>query len=174
MTTNQSWGWNRDDPHYRSPRELVQHLLTCVHNGGNYLLNVGPRGDGTLPRPAVRRLEAVGDWLQRHGDAVYATEPHPDSYALQHLTTSRGNTLYVPLHFYHGPATILAGLGNRVEAVSILGTGQNLSFSQEGNRLRVSGLPPRPPDRLFTVLELKLDGKPRGIPNPLSPVGNYD
>ena len=55
----------------------------------------------------------------------------------------------------------------------ILCTGQKVKYRQEGNRLFVTGLPEKAPDPLFPVLELKLNGKPRGIPNPLSAPGKF-
>lgn len=167
MTTNNSWGCNYGDPDWKTPRQIIRHLMTCAHNGGNYLLNVGPEADGRIPRPAVKLLGAVGQWLKRNGEAVYDTAPHPFNYSDQKLSTARGTTAYIPLHFYHGPETVVASIGNRVKRIRLLTTGRLIRFRQEGHRLLLTGLPARPPDKWLPVLALELVGKPRNVPHPL-------
>jgi alpha-L-fucosidase len=170
MTTNTSWGYNRGDPDWKSARDVARTLMTCAHNGGNLLLNVGPRADGTMPRPACRLLETVGGWVERNGEAIYGTDPHPFAYADQRLSTARGNVVYVALPHYHGPQTTIAGVGNRVRRVRVLADGSRVRFAQEGNRVFLNGLPRRPPD-ILPVVAMELDGKPRGVPNPYLAAG---
>ena len=174
MTINKSWGYNSGDPYWKSPREIIHTLITCVHNGGNFLLNVGPRGDGTIQEEAVEVLRIAGQWVKRNGAFIYGTEPHPFNYADQQLSTSMGNTAYISLPFYHGPETTVAGIGNRVKSVRVLSTRQAVAYSQEGNRVFMKGLPEDPPDPLCTVLAMELDGKPQGVPNPLLGQAKYD
>lgn len=167
MTSNESWGYNYGDSDWKTPRQTVKLLMTCAHNGGNLLFNVGPHADGRIPAPAVRLLRRVGAWARRNAEALYGTEPHRFDYADQKLSTSRGHRAYVPLHYYHGPEMVVAGIGNRVRKARVLGTGRAVRFRQSGNRLFLPGLPRQAPDPLLPVLALDLDGKPRGIPNPL-------
>ena len=173
MTLNQSWGYNYGDSDWKSVRKVLRDLLSCAHNGGNFLLNVGPRADGTIQKEALGILREVGAWLEKNGEALYGTEPHPFDYADQKLSTAKGNVAYIPLHFYHGSETTVAGIGNRVKSVSILCTGQKIEHRQDGNRVFMTGLPKKPPDPLFTVLKLELDGKPKGIPHPLMGTAKY-
>ena len=72
MTMGSGWGYHFDDT-YKSPRELIHLLVDVVAKGGNLALDVGPMPDGRLPRPAVERMEAMGDWLKTNGEAIYAT-----------------------------------------------------------------------------------------------------
>jgi alpha-L-fucosidase len=167
LTTNSSWGYNAGDPDWKTPRQIALTLLTCAHNGGNLLLNVGPDAEGALPAPAVELLNEAGAWVHRHAEAIYGTAPHPFAYADQKLSTSRGNTAYIGLHAYHGPETTVAGIGNRVDAARLLGSGEAVDFRQEGNRLLLTGLPRAMPDPLLPVVALTLDGDPVGVPNPL-------
>ena len=167
MTTNRNWGYNSGDEEWKTPYAVIFDLLTCSHNGGNYLLNVGPKKDGTIPAQAVKLLKKTGDWIGRNGAAVYGTDPHPFAYADQHLSTSRGNTAYMPLSSYNGPETTVAGIGNAVTKVRILATGETVSFRQEGNRIFLTGLPRKKLDPVMTILVFELDGKPVGIENPL-------
>ena len=57
-------------PNPSQARSLLHDLLDIVSKNGNLLLNVGPRGDGTIPPDAVTLLEQLGGWLRLHGEAV--------------------------------------------------------------------------------------------------------
>ena len=70
FTMNDSWGWNPDDTNYKCPRAIVHALCETAGRGGNLLLNVSPRGDGSLPAEQIERLDAVAAWM--------ADAPHRD------------------------------------------------------------------------------------------------
>ena len=74
MTMNDSWGYQRADDDWKSPKTIVRNLVTCAQGGGNYLLNIGPKGDGSIPEESVRTLRAVGKWMDKHGPTIYETE----------------------------------------------------------------------------------------------------
>ncbi len=63
FTMNDSWGWNPDDTNYKSPRAIVHALCETAGRGGNLLLNVSPRGDGSLPPEQIERLDTVAQWM---------------------------------------------------------------------------------------------------------------
>src|SRR5262249_15888345 len=72
-------GWRAADHRWKSSEQIVRALVVCAAGAGNLLLNVGPKGDGSLPEPAVRLLDAVGDWLAVNGASIYqrvATSPY--------------------------------------------------------------------------------------------------
>lgn len=81
MTMADGWGYHYDDV-YKSPRQLIHLLVDVVAKGGNLALNVGPMPDGRLPRPAVERMEAMGAWLKKNGEAIYGTRA-VEPYALK-------------------------------------------------------------------------------------------
>ena len=60
MTLNDSWGYQRADDDWKSPRRVIQNLIACSRDTGNYLLNIGPRGDGSVPEDSIRVLTEVG------------------------------------------------------------------------------------------------------------------
>jgi alpha-L-fucosidase len=72
-----SFGFNRQeaDADLMSADDIVRQLVDCVAHGGNLLLNVGPRGDGTLCPMQVERLRAVGRWLATNGEAIFEARP---------------------------------------------------------------------------------------------------
>jgi alpha-L-fucosidase len=72
-----SFGYNarETEPHLLSAQAIIHFLIKTVAQGGNLLLNIGPRGDGSLCPLQVERLRAVGAWLETHGEAIYGTQP---------------------------------------------------------------------------------------------------
>jgi alpha-L-fucosidase len=72
-----SFGYNRQeaDADLMSADEILRQLVDCVAHGGNLLLNVGPRGDGSLCPMQVERLRDIGAWLRINGEAIYGTRP---------------------------------------------------------------------------------------------------
>src|SRR5580693_3913066 len=65
MTLNDSWGYTAADDNWKTPQRVVRNLVECAQGGGNYLLNIGPKPDGSIPEPSVRILSAVGKWVEK-------------------------------------------------------------------------------------------------------------
>ncbi len=74
MTMNDTWGYRKDDSNWKSAEMLVHNLADIAAKGGNYLLNIGPKADGEIPKESVERLAEMGKWLQVNGEAIYATK----------------------------------------------------------------------------------------------------
>lgn len=73
ITMSENWGYNRHDTKWKSPELLVRNLIEVVSKGGNLLLNVGPKGDGTWPVESQENLRAIGSWMKTNGEAIYGT-----------------------------------------------------------------------------------------------------
>jgi alpha-L-fucosidase len=161
MTMNDSWGYQRADDNWKSPKTIVRNLVTCSHNTGNYLLNIGPRGDGSVPEDSVRILSAVGKWMDRNGQTVRDTDvcqPGRSNYA---SFSRKGNTLYMHIHFWPGSTLAVSGLMNQVKSAKFVATGQNVKFDQDKFRVRFVGLPEKAPDDPVTTLAIECDGEPK-------------
>ena len=73
MTMNNTWGYKRDDDHWKSSEVLIRNLCDIASKGGNYLLNVGPTSEGLIPQPSLDRLAEIGRWMKVNGEAIYGT-----------------------------------------------------------------------------------------------------
>jgi alpha-L-fucosidase len=174
MTLNDSWGFNRFDDAWKTPKTIVANLATCARGGGNYLLNIGPKPDGSIPEESVTCLEAVGKWLETNGKGIYETDRGNFSWNTNANYTRRANTLYIHQQFWpgHSPAAewltfyqpeaviAIAGLKPKVLSAKILKTGQPIQFTQDDLTLRLTGLPLEAPDQPATVIEVECDGEP--------------
>src|SRR5690348_473939 len=74
MTMNGSWGYHKADDDWKSPKTIVRNLVTCARGYGNYLLNIGPKGDGSIPDESVEILQNVGRWTDKYGDLIHNAE----------------------------------------------------------------------------------------------------
>jgi alpha-L-fucosidase len=79
-TFSGSWGYHRDETTWKSVEQLVQMLIDTVSKGGNLLLNVGPTGRGEFDYRAADRLQGIGEWMKRHGRAIYGCGPAPEGF----------------------------------------------------------------------------------------------
>jgi alpha-L-fucosidase len=161
MTLNDSWGYNRGDDNWKPPKTAIRNLIACARDTGNYLLNIGPKGDGSIPEESVRIFGRVGKWLERNGAAIYRSEkcqPRTSNYA---GFTRIGNTLYMHVYFWPGGTVSMGGLRNKVKSVRLLASGTEVKFDRDGFRLRMTGLPEKAPDRPVTTLAIECDGEPQ-------------
>jgi alpha-L-fucosidase len=174
MTLNDSWGFNRGDDAWKTPKTIVDNLATCARGGGNYLLNIGPTEDGSIPVQTVQVLSEVGRWLDINGQAIYGAERGDLNPTTNSNFTRRGNTLFIHQKFWPGhtpaadwldffkPEVVIAIAGLKPKALSarLLKTGQKVDFTQDEFSLRLTGLPSGLPDQPATVIEVVCDGEP--------------
>ena len=77
MTMNTTWGYSEHDHKWKSTETLIRNLIDIASKGGNYLLNIGPKGDGSVPQESVDSMKAIGAWMKVNGDAIYGTTASP-------------------------------------------------------------------------------------------------
>lgn len=95
MNRHGNWGWRKNEGNYYSSLELTQQVIRCTSMGGNMLLNIGPKGDGSIPLPQQKRLTAIGKWMAIHGDTIYHSKASPyASPPAWGCCTLKGKTLF--------------------------------------------------------------------------------
>ena len=161
MTMNDSWGYHRADDAWKSPKRIIRNLITCARDGGNYLLNIGPRADGSVPPPSVRILNAVGEWMDKYGHTIYGAEVCGVKRSVFAGFTRKGKTLYVHVHFWPGETVTIGGLRSKVVGARLLPEGKKVAFRQDRFRVQFVGLPEDPPDKLVSVLEVECASVPK-------------
>jgi alpha-L-fucosidase len=101
MTMNDTWGFKHFDDKWKSKETLVRTLVDVASKGGNFLLNVGPTGEGLIPAPSVDRLAAMGAWMKTNGEAIYGTSASPVPAPSWGRVTRKPGRLY--LHVFEWP-----------------------------------------------------------------------
>ncbi len=169
-TMNHSWGYKSTDPNWKDAGQLLYSLIRSVSNGCNYLLNIGPKSDGTVPSESVERLQAIGQWMKTNGEAIHGAgaAPFPNPFPWG-MATAKGNNLYLVFSKWPGPSFGLKGLKTQVMKATLLGDPEaRIDVQQERdaewlvkNRLVLDGLPERAPEGYFPVVKLELAGVPQ-------------
>jgi alpha-L-fucosidase len=140
-------------------------LIDVVSKGGNLLLNVGPTPEGKIQEVERQVLEAIGDWLEVNGDAIYGTTASPfNKLPFFGRVTTKGNTLYV--HLFLCPEdgrVVLPNLHNEVRAVRRLGSDAECKVERVGDEV-VLQMGKATAGPIATVFKLELDGPPRVDP----------
>ncbi|HET7768294.1 MAG TPA: alpha-L-fucosidase [Chloroflexota bacterium] len=121
----ESWGYRADEDYY-SAKYLMQSIQKIMAMGGNYLLNVGPTGDGTIPDVQVQLLNRIAQWLSNVKESFYDAEPASDLIESEDLLlTRKGDTLYVHINKdLESSAVSLRPLEVAPETATLLNTGQ--------------------------------------------------
>jgi len=160
MTLNESWGYHKADDDWKSAKTVVRNLIYCAHDGGNYLLNIGPKPDGSIPEESVRILTEVGHWMARNGESVHTQDRCQPSRSDYACFTRKGSTLYMHVYFWPGETVALSGLRTGVKSARLLATGQPLKFEQDRFRTQFTGLPGQAPDRPVTTIAVECESEP--------------
>jgi alpha-L-fucosidase len=177
-TLNHTWGYRKDDHDWKSPGDVTFKLVDIVSKGGNYLLNVGPMADGTIPQPSQDVLRTVGRWLQANGQAVYGAGASPWGEELGEPSARgdkdlRGNPLFLTHNewrvttrpgrlfftFFQEPRVPfeLPPMKNAIKRAYRLADGEAVEVKVENGRPRL--VIPRPMhDPTATVVVVEIEG----------------
>lgn len=187
------FAWQVDDPignkfgyvteiEYKPASLLVRRLVDTVSMNGNYLLNISPMADGTIPQPQQERLLEIGAWLDVNGEAIYGTrpwtrygegpyysspagsmrrdDPEHESYSAKEFRfTTKGDTLYAIGLDWPGAEAVITSLGSgetlsgQVARVELLGHKGRLQFQRDAEGLKVR-LPARQPSPYAYALRI--------------------
>ena len=166
MTMNDTWGFKTSDTHWKSTTTLVRNLIDIASKGGNYLLNVGPTGEGEIPAASLERLAAIGYWMKSHGESIHGTTASIfPKLPWDGRSTTRHNpdgSTRIYLHVFSPPADAkltLRGLATRPDAATILGQSNPLELSGKPGAWTIQ-LPATALDPIATVVALDFKSEP--------------
>jgi alpha-L-fucosidase len=159
ITMNHNWGYNSHDRDFKSVAELVGLLVETASKGGNLLLNVGPKADGTFPEESVDRLQGLAKWMAVNGTAIHGSAASPFTGTPFRVTT-QGNR--VNLFLTDRPATArLPRLVTPVRRAYLLADPQLTALGVQATADGpVITLPSVIPDSICAVVAVELEGPP--------------
>ncbi len=166
MTTNNNWGYQQRDTAWKTPYEVISIFVDAVANGGNLLLDIGPKADGTIPKEQVNILTELGKWNQRNGDAIFDRLGgiHQGHFYGPTTLSKDSTTLYLFLQAKTSGPIMLKGLDTKIKSIEILGNQTKLPHKIVGkiSWSAVPGLvyidvPSNKLDTYMTVLKVHLE-----------------
>jgi alpha-L-fucosidase len=163
MTMNETWGYKSYANNWKSDTTLVRNLIDIASKGGNYLLNVGPKADGTFPHQSVDLLSEIGRWMKVNGEAIYATKASPLAPLSWGRCTKKenANTTTLYLSVFDWPTDgqfVVPGVKNAIASAKLLANGKTLSTKSTEDGI-VIDIPANAPDKIASVIKLIVKGK---------------
>lgn len=167
MTMNDNWGYYPSDTNYKPSSQIVRTFAEVIGSGGNLLLNIGPKPDGTIPQEQETRLRDLGRWIAKNDAAIHGTVaglPYGHFYGPTTLSKDH-KKLY--LFMLQDPKNYISlkGIQNKVKSIRVLGSGEELDFVRNGGAawnnipgiLRIDLPSKESIDEYVTVLEIELE-----------------
>ncbi|MBC8767294.1 alpha-L-fucosidase [Arenibacter sp. BSSL-BM3] len=168
LTMNDSWGFQKNDHNYKTTDQIIGIFADVIGNGGNLLLDIGPKGDGSIPEEQVEILEGLGRWTNKHKEAIYGTRsgiPKEHFYGPTTLSKDQ-NILYLFVKGNPNGEVVIRGLKNKINRIWVVGEGTKLSHQVIGKvfwshypGINYIKVPEHVLDENMTVLAVLLDGK---------------
>lgn len=163
MTMNGTWGYRSSDNNWKSTKTLIHNLCDIASKGGNYLLNVGPKPDGTFPEQSVQSLKVMGTWMKTNGESIYATKASPIGALPWGRCTKKetGNETILYLTVFDWPSDgklLIPLLKNEIISTKLLADGFVCKTKKTDNGIQIT-LPEKAPDSIASVIKVQVRGK---------------
>jgi len=174
MTMNDSWGYQPNDKNYKPVNLIIKIFADVIGMGGNLLLDIGPKADGTIPEEQVQILQELGAWTSKHSEAIYGTHAGIPKDCYYGPSTLSADSTILYLFVATGPSNtpsrfseiLLKGITNNINAMWAVGSGVKpgqktwLKPWWSGNPGLISiEIPLEAMDGRMTVIAVQLEGK---------------
>lgn len=168
LTMNDSWGYQKNDNNYKTTNQIIGIFTDVISNGGNLLLDIGPKANGTIPKEQEKILEELGSWTNKHQEAIFGTRAGiPPGHFHGPTTLSKDKKiLYLFVKGNPGGEIVLRGLKNKINRIYVVGNGTKLSHKVIGKvywseypGIKYIEVPDYVLDDRMTVIAVLLDGE---------------
>jgi alpha-L-fucosidase len=162
QTMNKSWGYASWDSNYKTATTLIRQMVDVASKDGNYLLNIGPKGDGTVPDKSVSLLNSMGDWMNVYSESIYGTTRSPfGTVPGWGRYTKKEGKLYVHVFTWpEGGLLKVPSLTNTIRKIYLLNdTSELLNYTDSTGYIMIS-LPAEAPDTINSVVVIDVKGLP--------------
>ncbi len=160
ITLNDTWGYKKNDNAWKTVDETIDILCKTLGSDSSLLLNVGPKGDGTLTPETIDILEKMGEWTARNSEAVYGGvkgNPLPTTFDWGNLAYKDKNVYLYVSDKNKKEINIAIGRDNKIKSVSVLGTDENIKFDYRGRHLTVYQIDT---DLVIPVYKVEFENEP--------------
>jgi alpha-L-fucosidase len=158
MTMNTTWGYSEHDHQWKSDEVLIRNLVDIVSKGGNYLLNIGPKGDGSIPEDSLKSMASIGRWMEVNGESIYGTTASPFAQPpWGRYTAKPGKIFAIVFQWPDGQTLSIPAKKFRVTRAYLLADEAHslqIERSEEGVMIN---LPATAPDRIASVIALEYE-----------------
>jgi len=160
--TNDTWAHGWYDQNWKSSKRILKSVISTIARGGTYMLNIGPKPDGSVSVEAETALKGSGAWIKRYPQVIYSADPSPWGRKLPwgDVTVNKGK---LSLCIYDWPLDgeiVLPGVKNTIKSTNLWVDGklQSLKTSKSGDWVTIQ-LPAKRPEKLISVVELEVEGE---------------
>jgi alpha-L-fucosidase len=157
--TNDSWGYAWYDQNWKTPKQILNYLISTVARGGTYMLNVGPDPSGQVPETAQVSLRLAGKWIARYPQVIYSAGASPWKHALPwgDAVVNEGKLYLAVFDWPSSGKLYLPGLESEIASIKLLTENkpQKLNCVKEG-KWTVINIPFAAPEKLVSVIEISL------------------
>lgn len=139
QSMNDAWGYKEAlENSYYSSDQLIKDLATVAAEGGNYLLNIGPKGTGKMTDGSRDILNKFSKWINVNGESIYNVSSSPFSTDPSWGTyTRKNNTVYAHVHDWGEPGSLLVERydNRQIDKITILGKSCELNYKVAGDHV---------------------------------------
>ncbi len=157
-THNNSWGYSKFDNNWKSDKEIIHRLIRVITKGGNYMLNIGPKGDGSIPEETAYFLKKTGNWVKMNSEAIYGTKPVDlGAQTGMGATSKQGKTFLFVTDWPKDGKLWIPQTDSRILKARLLNENNTFKLNHSGENIYLT-VPVIPPDPRANVIVLEHKG----------------
>ena len=166
---NDSWGYQKNDRNYKTPMQVFDLFVDTLSKGGNLLLDIGPKSDGSIPDEQVEILRELGKWTKKHDKAIYETRrgiSYDHFYGPTTLSKDKKTLFLYVRDFPKDGKVVLKGIKNKINRAYVVGNGTILEnqtickvYWNKYPGITYVEIPKDSIDKYYTTIAVVLDGE---------------